>query len=213
VVPGLIYSAIRERFPNQAELPQSQIMDELRANNPALRYLPTVIFASQPLSLYVGPRVLFLAMGGTEYPGWSVYRETWQWIVERVHSLDVVKTPERASLRYIDFFAPPITQRLQIDLLLGGKSQSAEAFQFRCDMQREGFGCIVQVNSNAILNTPKGPRLGCTLDVDLGFGIEPARFGDVAVSEFDRAHDVQKKLFFSELLQPSFLATLNPQYD
>lgn len=213
LVPGLIYSVVRERFPKQTELPQAQLPDGVRALNPALRYLPTVIFPADGISLYVGPRVLFLAMSGTEYPGWSIYREMLQWLVERVRALDVVKTPERAGLRYIDFFDPPIAERLQVDLLLGGKSQSESTFQFRCQMQREGFACIVQASSSAVWATPKGTRAGCTLDVDLGFSVEPERFWDVAVSEIDRAHEVQKRMFFSELLQPSFLATLSPEYD
>jgi uncharacterized protein (TIGR04255 family) len=213
LVAGMIYSAVRERFPQQTELPQAQMPDEMRAVNPALRYLPTVALNAKPLSLYVGPRVLFLGMSGTEYPGWSVYREMLEWVVERVRNLGVVKNPERVGLRYVDFFEPPISKRLQVDLLLGGKSQASETFQFACHVQRENFACIIQANSSAVFETPKGPRHGCTLDVDFGFTADPARFWDTVVSELDRAHKLQKQMFFVELLEPSFLATLKPEYD
>jgi len=213
IVPGLIYGAVRERFPKRAETPEGIIPEALRAADPMLRARATVVFAGEPLALHVGPRVLYLAMVGADYPGWSAYREALAWVLEKISPLGVIKTPERLGLRYTDFFEPPVKERLQVDLLLGGQSQAGGPFEFTCHVRREGFQCVVQVGSNVLWETPKGHRPGCVLDVDLGFAVEPDQFWKGAVAEFDRAHKVQKKLFFGELLQPSFLATLNPQYD
>jgi len=213
IVPGLIYGAVRERFAKREETPEGTMPEALRAANPVLRYRPTVVLAGETFALHVGPRTLYLAMIGSDYPGWSAYRETCAWVMEKIRPLEVIKTPERLGLRYTDFFESPVKDRLQVDLLLGGQSQVGEPFEFTCHMRREGFQCVVRVGSSVLLETSKGNRPGCVLDVDLGFAVEPGQFWNSAIAEFDRAHKVQKRLFFEELLQPSFLATLNPQYD
>jgi uncharacterized protein (TIGR04255 family) len=213
VVPGLVYGAVRERFPQRAEFPEGEMPDILRVANPILRYRATAAFSGPKLSLLIGPRAFALAMAGTDYPGWAEYRDALVWVLAKMQPLGVVKIPERLALRYADFFSAPIKERLQVDLLIGGQSQATEPFQFTCQLRREGFQCIVQASSNALLQNPKGVRPGCALDVDVGFGVEPDKFWGVAVTEFERAHKIQKELFFRELLQPSFLATLSPEYD
>jgi uncharacterized protein (TIGR04255 family) len=212
VVPGLVYSAVRERFPKQTDLPHAQIPDAARATMPELRYAPTVVMNGEQLSLHVGPRCLFLGMNGTEYPGWSAYREMLTWVLAQIRPLRLVKVPERMGLRYMDFFTNPVQECLQVDLLIGGKSEVARPLQIVSELERRGHACRVQISNNSVLASPTGPKQGCLLDVDLGFGSDSQLFWDQAVVLFDQAHEVQKEMFFRELVRPSFLATLKPEY-
>ncbi len=212
VVPGLVYSAVRDRFPKQAELGQAQIPDAARAKMPELRYAPTVVMHGEFLSLHVGPRGFFLGMGSREYPGWSVYREMLAWVLAQLRPLKLIKTPERLGLRYSDFFGHPLQTCLQIDLLIGGRSEIDQPLQVTSHLKRQNHICQVQITNHALLESAQGTKQGCLLDVDMGFTVDPQLFWEQAVSLFDQAHKVQKEMFFRELLKPTFLATLNPEY-
>lgn len=212
VVPGLVYSAVRDRFPKQAELGQAQIPDAARANLPELRYAPTVVMHGEHLSLHVGPRGFSLGMRSGEYPGWSVYREMLTWVLAQLRPLGLIKVPERLGLRYSDFFNHPLQTCLQADLLIGGRSEIDQPLQVTSHLKRQDHICRVQFTNPAVLESPQGAKQGCLLDVDMGFSVDPQLFWDQAVARFDQAHKVQKEMFFRELLKPAFLATLNPEY-
>jgi uncharacterized protein (TIGR04255 family) len=213
VVPGLVYSAVRERFPLQAELPQAKIPDDARARMPEMRYLPTVVMNGEQLSLHVGPRSFFLSMKeSSEYPGWSVFREMLTWVLGQLRPLKMIKTPERLGLRYSDFFACPLQECLQVDLLIGGKSEIGQPMQVTSHLTRWDHVCRVQISSPAILESKQGAKQGCLLDVDMGITVDAQLFWEQAVTRFDQAHKIQKEMFFRELLKPAFLATVNPEY-
>ena len=212
VVPGLVYSAVRDRFPKQAELGQAQIPDDARASMPELRYAPTVVMLGPQLSLHVGPRSFFLGMASTEYPGWSVYREMLTWVLTQLRPLKLIKVAERLGLRYSDFFSHPLQDCLQVDLLIGGRSEIDQPLQVTSHLKRQDHICRVQVTNHAILESPQGAKQGCLLDVDMGVMVDSQLFWKQAVARFDQAHMVQKEMFFRELLKPAFLATLNPEY-
>jgi uncharacterized protein (TIGR04255 family) len=213
VVPGLIYSAVRDRFPKQAELGEAQIPDAARAKMPELRYSPTVVMHGEQLSLHVGPRAFFLSMrDSADYPGWSAYREMLIWLLKQIRPLKMISAPERLGLRYSDFFGQPLHECLQVDLLIGGKSEIGQPLQVTSHLTRHDHVCRVQISSPAILESKKGAKQGCLLDVDMGFTVDAQLFWEQAVPRFDQAHQVQKEMFFRELLNPAFLATLNPEY-
>ncbi len=213
VVPGLVYSAVRERFPQQAELPQAQIPDAARAKMPEMRYLPTVVMHGEQLSLHVGPRVFFLSMkDSSEYPSWSAYREMLTWVLGQLRPLKMIKAPERLGLRYSDFFARPLQECLQLDLLIGGKSEIGQPMQVTSHLTLRDHVCRVQITNPAILESKQGAKQGCLLDVDIGITVDAQLFWEQAVPRFDQAHQVQKEMFFRELLKPAFLVTLKPEY-
>jgi len=213
VVPGLIYSAVRDRFPKQAELPQAQLPDTERNLIPELRYSPTVVMTGDHLVLNVGPRVLFLSMiPDKEHPGWSAYREMFTWILNQLKPIGLITVPERLGLRYSDFFAHPLNHCLQVQLAIAGRSEIDQPLQISTIVQRDGMQCRIQITHPAILDGRQGAKPGSLLDVDMGFAVPTQSFWEEAVPAFDHAHQTQKKLFFSELLNPTFLATLSPEY-
>jgi uncharacterized protein (TIGR04255 family) len=213
VVPGLIYSAVRERFPKQAELPQAQLPDAERNLIPELRYSPTVVMTGDELVLNVGPRVLFLSMiPDREYPGWTAYREMLTWILNQLKPIGVINVPERLGLRYTDFFAQPLNDCLQVQLAIAGRSEIDQHLQIATTVQRDRLQCRIQITHPAILDGRQGAKPGSLLDVDMGFSVPAQNFWEAAVPAFNYAHQVQKRLFFTELLKPTFLATLKPEY-
>jgi uncharacterized protein (TIGR04255 family) len=213
IVPGLVYAAVRERFETQLEGPGAKIPEELRAVNPALAFQPVVILQGRELSLHVAPRGFFLGMTGSNYPGWIAYREAMAWVLERVRPLKLIKIPERLGLRYTDFFEPPLKERLKVDFSFGDVSRGDGVFRVVYQFRQQHFAGSLTVDTGAALRTAKGGRPGIVLDVDLGFSIPQDKFWNDVLAEFDKAHEVQKELFYLKLLNPSFLATLSPKYD
>lgn len=211
-LPGMIYSAVHERFPKRTELPHMPLPD---ADNlvPELRYNPTVVMQGSQLALNVGPRCFFLSLPpGAEYPGWTVYRDSLTWVLERIRPLAIIEMPERLGLRYTDFFPHPLSECLQVDLSIGGKSEISQPLRIVSTLPRERLHCQVQITHPAIKDADKNSQQGTLLDVDMGFSVPGDKFWEATVPAFDYAHQVQKHLFFGELLKPTFLATLDPEY-
>jgi uncharacterized protein (TIGR04255 family) len=211
-VPGMIYSAVHERFPKRTELPHVPLPDAANVF-PELRYNPAVVMQGVQLSLSVGPRCLFLSLPvGTEYPGWTVYRESLAWVLERIRPLAVIGAPERLGLRYTDFFPHPLSECLRVDLAIGARSEISQPLHIVSTLPRDRMQCQVQITHPAIKDVDRNSQQGTLLDVDMGFSVPVDQFWEAAVPAFDYAHKVQKNLFFGELLKPTFLATLQPEY-
>lgn len=209
----MIYGAVRERFPSLRDAPGVSMPEEIRAIQPAFAYQPILIAEGEHLALHVGHKNLFLGMRDkSEYPGWAVYRDALAWVTERLRPLNVIKAPERLGLRYTDFFDPPLSERLKVELRVGGQLKTEGSLQVIYQFRRDGFMGRVRVDTGAIFSGPE-PRRGIILDVDLGFSLAPHDFWDKVIAQFDLAHDLQKEVFYRELLQEPFLATLNPHYD
>jgi uncharacterized protein (TIGR04255 family) len=212
-VPGMIYGAVRERFPSLHDAPGVNVPEEIRAIQPALAYQPVLVAEGEHLALHVGHKNLFLGMREkAEYPGWAVYRDALVWVTGRLRPLNLIKEPERLGLRYTDFFDPPLVERLKVELRVGGQLKTEGSVQVIYQFRRDGFTGRVRVDTGAIFSGPQ-PRRGIILDVDLGFSLASADFWEKLIVQFDLAHDLQKEIFYGELLQEHFLATLNPQYD
>ena len=213
-IPGLIYGAIRERFPSLRDTPGVSVPEEFRAIQPALAYQPVLIAEGPELALHVGHKNFFVGMREKgEYPGWAAYRDALAWVIERVKPLEVIKAPERLGLRYTDFFDPPLNERLKVELRVNGEPKTGGPLQVIYQIRREGFTGRVRVDTGAVYSGGRHPRPGIVLDVDLGFSLAATDFWEKVIAQFDLAHNLQKELFYSHLLQESFLATLNPQYD
>lgn len=214
VVPGLVYGAVRDLFPNQKEGPGAGMPEEVRAMQPAFAYQPVLILEGEDLSMHVGPKNFFLAMKeGTEYPGWARYRHCLEKVLERLKPLGVIKAPERLGIRYTDFFAPPLKERLKVDLHVNGQSKGEGPLQLIYQVRMDDFAGRVRIDTGAMLRGPKGSRPGIILDVDLGFSVGTEEFWNKVLEQFDKAHTLQKEIFYRDLLEPSFLASLNPRYD
>lgn len=211
VMPGLLYTAVRERYTDKKELPVAQIPEEIREQDTSLRFQALVRFQAEKMMLQLGPRVLSVIFTGGEYPGWNAFRGEMEWLLPRLKGLRFIQEVGRLGLRYIDFFEGDAMQKLQAEFVLHGEKLADREISFTTTLQRDQFRQRLHINNRSILRTDEEPKPGTVLDLDTWISGASLNLFEEGLSHFDRAHQLQKELFF-ELLDPEFLKTLNPEY-
>src|SRR2546428_13428213 len=68
-LPGLLFANIRDRYPEQKDLPLAQLPEEIRRREHAFTYQPLVQFLSRDFLIQFGPRVVSLVTKPNQYPG------------------------------------------------------------------------------------------------------------------------------------------------
>src|SRR6266480_1902649 len=81
-LPGLLFTRIRERYPEQKNLPLAQIPEEMRRHEPTFTYQPLIQFLSHSdFLIQFGPRVVSLVAKSKEYTGWSALESEMTWLL------------------------------------------------------------------------------------------------------------------------------------
>ena len=111
-LPGLLFAKIRERYPEQKDLPLVQLPEEIRRREPAFTYQPLIQFHSRDFLIQFGPRVVSLVTKSKQYPGWAALEEEMTWLVSELQQTGFVSEGERLGVRYINFFSLDIFEKL-----------------------------------------------------------------------------------------------------
>ena len=210
-LPGLLFARIRDRYPEQKDLPLAQVPDELRRREPAFTYQPLIQFLSPgDFLIQFGPRVVSLATKSKEYPGWPPLEKEMTWLISELQQIGFVSEGERLGARYINFFSFDIFEKLELEVSTAKKPLAGE-LSVTSVLSRPPLTSRLLVTNSAILGTGDGARSGSVLDVDVWLGSLDFDLFENGLAKFGEAHHFEKEIFFG-LLKPDFLATLNPIY-
>ena len=95
-LPGLLFTRIRERYPEQKNLPLLQLTEEIRRREPAFTYQPLIQFVSRgDFLIQFGPRVVSLVTKSKQYPGWPALEKEMAWLVSELQQTGFVSEGER----------------------------------------------------------------------------------------------------------------------
>ncbi len=211
-LPGLLFAHIRERYPEQKDLPLAQVPEEIRRREPAFAYQPLVQFLSRDFLIQFGPRVVSLVTKPNEYPGWAAIEKEMTWLLTQLQNIGFISEGERLGVRYIDFFGFDVFERLEFDLVAGGKRCTGAELLVATVLRRPPLTTRLQIMNSAILGTGESVRRGSVLDVDVWLRSLDFDLFQNGLVKFGEAHQFQKQIFFG-LLKPEFLATLSPVYE
>src|SRR5260370_27859835 len=120
-LPGLLHERIRERSPEQRDLPLAQIPEEIRRQEPTLAHLPLMQFLGADFLVQLGPSVINLVTKLNAYPGWTIIQEQLRWLLERVQNAGFIQEAGRLGVRYIDFFKEDIFSKLSLGVTVAGQ--------------------------------------------------------------------------------------------
>ena len=210
-LPGLLFAHIRDRYPEQKELPLAQLPEEIRRREPAFTYQPLVQFLSRDFLIQFGPRVVSLVTKSKQYPGWAVLLEEMTWLVSQLQQTGFVSEGERLGVRYINFFSFDIFEKLVLEVSTGEKRLAGE-LSVTSVLTRPPLTSRLLVTNSAILGTADSARHGSVLDVDVWLGSLDFDLFRNGLAKFGEAHHFEKQIFFG-LLKPDFLGTLKPVYE
>lgn len=205
ILPGLLFSQLRQEFEKIQELPTLQLPLAIRQNDPGLKFQATHRLESAKFLLNVGPNVVGLGCkilpGELKYPGWKAFIQRFEAIMTTVLQTELVAGFQRLGVRYINFFEQKdLFKALNVTFETGWEGKGLQKDkQIAFIVQNEEFLSRVQVNNSVTarpLNTP-AERQGQIIDIDtfVDIGNDTADLVDLAT----RAHSYTEDLFFGIL--------------
>lgn len=213
VLPGLLYSRVRERYAGkQKNLPLSQVPHEIRRAAPELVYKPLVQFENTEFLIQLGPRVVALLVQPGRYPGWSRLRSEMEWLMGILKEANFIHEAERLGLRYVDFFEIDIFEQLVLEVAVNGERISGTEMSFTQVLHKDSLTCRIEIHNCAFIEKEAKIIKGSLVDLDVWLGPEDFELFDEGLVQFDKAHLLNKQIFFG-LLKEEFLLTLSPEYD
>jgi len=209
----VLYSEIRNEFPQIENLPHAQIPVELLLADRNLAFATTHRFVGDSVVVSAGPRTVNFTRGAP-YPGWDVFRKEAMNVFEKALKVFGEKV-ERIGIKYTNFIeAPTGTDSLVMSkakISLGDLDLANKPILVRTEIRpNPAQTAIVQLVAQAQLNGPAGQQVGLAMDVDsIAFG--PFSGADEITAALERAHSYEKEVFFS-LLSDDTIKKYKPTY-
>lgn len=212
VLAGMLYADYKEQATSPFEkLPSLQIPEQIRKNDPNLRYVPLYRITLGNILIQVGSQSISVV--NTEpYLGWGLFVEKIQNFITTVKTINVIDRITRIGLRYINFVERDAVEVCNISL---NRNIEFERIQVNSTeiYSSEGYLIKVQIANGAKLSNPqKGLRTGSVIDLDVykeGLSI-PLELD--AISMILKMHEIEKTTFVA-ILKPEFLEELGPKYE
>lgn len=209
---GLIYDALREDYPDKVEkLPILQLPEQLREQDPGLKFKPYYKIENARFIVQIGPDVLTVS-SKNPYPGWSIFESHVFYIIEKVIKRGIITKVIRIGHRYINFFSGDILPKLNIEFCVCNSLYNTSETTIRTEIKDGGFINTLQLSNSVTLEKDKELHLGSIIDIDTYRFFDDLSSIGAYKGNIKVAHKTGKALFFS-LLKKDLLNSLNPIYD
>lgn len=216
LLPGIMFSALKDKYPNIVRLPAADIPAPIAEHDPKLKYVPKIRLECGNQAVQIGEHVVSLSCR-RPYSGWKRFSKDIRSIITIIRNTDLTDRLERFSLKYIDLIElsqPPSLDCLNLEIKMGGYKIDTRPVQLHTEIKEGDLIHIIQIASPAEASIPGEPgrSLGALLDID---SIRPMKenesWPDVE-SHLDEVHVSSKKMFFN-LLTPETIDMLGPEYE
>lgn len=209
-VLGLLYPQLSDQFQDINELPILQIPENIRTQNPNLKYQPSYQLSDgDKFRVQIGANIVTVSNVG-EYVGWELFSEKIYFVLRHILGSKIPSKVIRFGLRYISFFDLNIFEKINFELTLDKSPFSPEHLVIGSLIHRNNFQINLQILNNA--SVPTEQRTGSVVDIDTYIeNPEIELFQDTYKSLVDNAHTEEKELFF-QLLKKDFLESFSPEY-
>lgn len=179
------------------------------------------LFQGQGVSLRIRPdRLLFNCVSAAETPmpgkkdeylGWTPYFEVIQKVVTQLHHTGQIAAFSAVSVRYINALPGlQLNEQLQVKLPPLGELPPPETTFYRATFADvRGFQVALSLADNQ--RVPGRQEVRSVFDVTVRAATVGADLPTL-FQRLDAAHTCEKEVFFG-LLDPTFLATLQPEYE
>lgn len=210
---GLLYSEMKERFPNLVNLPILQVPEAVRTLDPNLRYSPYYQFSNENFVLELGPRVVILknqpAASGDEYKKWPAYQEQMSCILSAFEEKNIISQIERVGVRYFNFF-----ENLNIFEHIKPKVNSAKInlknTYLGIETESDEIASRIKIITGADMNIKDEIKSGSVIDID-SYSVNPEVGLNFSLikSLIDLSHDKTKDLLLDKILTKKYIDSTN----
>ena len=202
LLAGVLYPAIRDKFPESQLLDINNLPIEVRETDPNLRYAATQRFVGDNAQVNIGPRSVTV-VSPRPYMNWEKFKPTILDCLKHLNNTGFIDKVERYSLRYVNLIAAGPTTKEQFSKIhfngsLGTFDLTEEATQIRTDIRNNGLLNKVSISSNASVDIQSTQEAlsGLLLDIDTIEVSPPEDFLDRPEQHIEIIHEAETNIFF-----------------
>lgn len=208
---GILYNNLRESYSDGPQkLPILELPDQIRANDPGLKYSPHYRLQKDNLSCHIGPDV-FSTIAVEPYPGWVVFSEEILSNIKYLRKSDIVEKIERIGIRYINFFPSDVLNDVELKIYITGDVLDSSDTNIVTSIEEGTYISRVEISGNRRRNIQSESHVGTLIDIDTVYNGDVTNFFEDAHSIIKEGHSVEKKIFFN-LLKEDLIKKLKPIY-
>ena len=212
---GIVFNSVAGIFGQSSteRLPISQIPEQIRNNDPNLKYQSHYRLRKDYFGISVGPRSVVIS-NSNKYQGWISFSEIVYQVVDSISIPSLMKNVERVGLRYINVFRTDLLSKINVNLDVNGKAITDEVTNIRTEIRDIGMLTVLQIGNMVGIKSNGANFTGSVIDIDCITNMnEPidsfkTKYKDI----IERSHDAEKKQFFG-LLNDEFLKLFHPEYE
>ena len=211
VMGGLLYSKLQDYgYSVFQELPIMQLPENIRENDPGLKYSINFRIKKDNFWIGVGKSVLTISTicKDGSYVGWDLYKKEIEVVFSVFDELFSINSFERVGVRYINIFTREnILNDINLQLTTPWTENLSEEFSVGFVRTDEDVRSRIQVVYPATMNfeTDSTSKTGQLLDIDSY--VEGSIPSDAALDTIGILHDKTEQSFF-ETLKPDFIEEL-----
>ncbi|MEI6424678.1 MAG: TIGR04255 family protein [Lentisphaerota bacterium] len=213
VVHGIVYNALKDKFPKLEELPLSQMPEIIRSRDLNLMFKPLHKLVGDKVEIQIGPQVVAInVVGGNPYMGWNSYSKLVFEVTNKLYDCGVIEKINRIGVRYISFFKDlNIYEKIRLNIDFSEKKCLIKGnTSFVTEIEEDKIISRLSLQNNATLeHNGKPVGTGSIVDID-SYCQDSWTDSKCVIDVIEKCHKVEKVLFFS-LLKENFLKTLNPK--
>jgi len=216
VLPGILFNELRKSGRNLQlhRLPSADIPVSIAQIDPNLRFAPKMLMEERGGAFIwqVGDQVITLNCR-KPYVGWDRFKETVTELTRIVESSQIIPSPQRHSLRYIDLLRDEMAAdlaALKLTLKLGDR-EIRERIQMRLEIPDAQCVHVLQIATAAQANLAGERLTGTIIDLET-LPAETPNDWDTLRGQLDFLHDHSKQLFFCQILTEETIQKLDPEY-
>jgi uncharacterized protein (TIGR04255 family) len=150
-----------------------------------------------------------------EYISWEKYKPEIERVLTQFSMASVIDSYQRIGVRYISEYPNiDLTKCVKFSFSFGMPNVISETYTFHSEFNWESIRVILNLNNKLPILNQRIPGQNTTTSlIDIDAILENIDRTDIdgLLEDLDRVHLKQKEIFFN-LLNESFLQTLNPEY-
>lgn len=217
IIPGMLFSHLKNRYSSLVikKLPTNFIPSEIREIDPNLKYAPSVRIEAMnaPFIWQVGERV-FTFNNKRPYAGWNKFLEEIKFLSETFEKLNLFKSVEKISLRYIDLIENEILHDLsglRVAINIEEWKVKDERVSLLVEKVDDKFKYIIQI-VRPINIVIESRMAGTIIDIEVELIDRNNSISELINRYINTMHDKIKEIFFRWILSNEIISKLEPEW-
>jgi uncharacterized protein (TIGR04255 family) len=171
LLPGLLFSKLGNDYSESESLPLASLPLAFRQSRPELKYQQQIRLSGGQASVFIGDCAAGVSVLAP-YPGWTKFRPRIDGLLDVLQNSQLVKKPERISLKFVNLLTDTPSRRLDaldLSIRIAGQVPPEQGFQLRAELNQKPYVRIVEVAPDArIGELEKGAttKRGLLLSID-----------------------------------------------